>query len=187
MKGASTMSTITETRTSLPVGTWKLDPVHSTVGFSVKHMAVANFRGGFETFDVTLGEDGLRGAVDVASITVSEPNLNGHLLSPDFFDAERNPQLSFRSETIRVDGDDVTIEGEMTVRGVTKPVTITGTVSGPGVGVDGSTRLGLELETVVDRTAYGLNWNAPLPTGGFAVGNDVKIRAELELVQVDEA
>lgn len=178
------MSTISEIRTALPSGTWQLDPVHSTVGFSVKHMVVANFRGGFGTFDVTLDENGLRGTVDVASISVSEPNLNGHLLSPDFFDAERSPQLSFRSTALRVSGDELDIDGELTLKGVTRPVTITGTVSGPVThAFDGSSRLGLELETVIDRTAFGLDWNAPLPSGGFAVGNDVKLRAELELVE----
>ena len=96
------MSTISETRTALPTGTWGVDPVHSSVGFSVKHMLVANFRGGFGTFDVILDGDGLRGTVDVTTVDVSEPNLNGHLLSPDFFDAERHPQLSFRSIAIRV-------------------------------------------------------------------------------------
>ena len=181
------MSTISESRTALPTGTWQLDPVHSTVGFSVKHMVVANFRGGFGTFDVTLDEDGLRGTVDVASISVSEPNLNGHLLAPDFFDAERNPQLSFRSTTIRVSDGELDIDGELTLKGVTRPVAITGTVSGPVThAFDGSSRLGLELETIIDRTAYGLDWNAPLPTGGFAVGNDVKLRAELELVLGEE-
>ena len=125
------MSTISETRTALPTGTWQVDPVHSTVGFSVKHMVVANFRGGFDTFSVTLDETGLRGTVDVASIGVSEPNLNGHLLSPDFFDAERNPQLSFNSTAIRVEGDKLDIDGELTIKGTTKPVKITGTVSGP--------------------------------------------------------
>jgi polyisoprenoid-binding protein YceI len=151
-------------------------------------MLVANFRGGFGSFDVTLDEQGLRGTVDVASIDVSEPNLNGHLLSPDFFDAERNPQLSFRSSAISVSDDRVAIDGELTVKGVTKPVVITGAVSGPVThAFDGSSRLGLELETVIDRTAYGLSWNAPLPTGGFAVGNDVRIRAELELVLDEEA
>src|SRR5512137_680729 len=124
------MSSIAETQTTLPTGTWRLDPVHSSVGFSVKHMVVANFRGGFGTFDVTLDEQGLRGTVDVASISVSEPNLNGHLLSPDFFDAERNPQLSFSSRTIAVDGYRLDIEGELTLKGVTKPVAITGTISG---------------------------------------------------------
>jgi polyisoprenoid-binding protein YceI len=182
------MSTISEIRTTLPAGTWRLDPVHSSVGFSVKHMVVANFRGGFGTFDVTLDEQGLRGTVDVASVSVSEPNLNGHLLSPDFFDAERNPQLSFASKTIVVDGDALEIDGELTLKGVTKPVVITGTVSGPVTHpFDGSSRIGLELETVIDRTAYGLDWNAPLPTGGFAVGNDVKLKAELELVLAEEA
>ena len=182
------MSTISAPRTGLPAGTWQVDPVHSSVGFSVKHMVVANFRGGFGTFDVTLDGQGLRGSADVASIDVSEENLNGHLLSPDFFDAERHPQLSFTSNAISVVDDKLEIDGELTVKGVTKPVTITGTVSGPAThAFDGSSRLGLELETTIDRTAYGLNWNAPLPTGGFAVGNDVKIRAELELVLAEEA
>ena len=177
------MSTITETRTDLPTGTWQVDPVHSTVAFSVKHLLVANFRGGFGTFDVTLDENGLRGTVDISSVDVSEPNLNGHLLSPDFFDVERNPQLSFRSTAIRASGGELDIDGELSIKGVTKPVKITGTVSGPATHpFDASSRLGLELETVIDRTAFGLNWNAPLPTGGFAVGNDVKLHAELELV-----
>ena len=104
------MSTITETRTDLPTGTWQVDPVHSTVAFSVKHMLVANFRGGFGTFDVTLDENGLRGTVDISSVDVSEPNLNGHLLSPDFFDVERNPQLSFRSTAIRASGGELEAE-----------------------------------------------------------------------------
>ncbi len=182
------MSTISDIRTTLPTGTWTVDPVHSTVEFSVKHMVVANFRGGFGAFDVTLDEAGLRGTVDVASVSVSEPNLNGHLLSPDFFDAERHPQLTFSSTEIRVEDERLAIAGELTLKGTTRPVEITGTVSGPVThAFDGSSRLGLELSTVIDRTAYGLDWNAPLPTGGFAVGNDVKLRAELELVLGEEA
>lgn len=181
------MSTISEVRTALPTGTWKVDPVHSTVEFSVKHMVVANFRGGFDAFDVTVEETGIRGTVEVGSIRVSEPNLNGHLLSPDFFDSERHPQLAFSSAAIRVVGDEIVVDGELTLRGVTRPVEITGTVSGPATSFDGSSRLGLELETIIDRTAYGLSWNAPLPTGGFAVGNDVKLHAELELVLAEES
>ncbi len=182
------MSILQEQRTTLPAGTWQLDPVHSSVGFSVKHMLVANFRGGFGTFDVTLDEAGLRGTVDVVSVDVSEPNLNGHLLSPEFFDAERHPQLSFRSTAVRIDGEALDIDGELTIKGVTKPVTITGTSNGPATHpFDGTERLGLELETVIDRTAFGLDWNAPMPSGGFAVGNDVKLKAELELVLQPEA
>jgi polyisoprenoid-binding protein YceI len=182
------MSILQEQRTTLPSGTWQVDPVHSSVGFSVKHMVVANFRGGFDGFAVTLDRDGLRGTVEVASVDVSEPNLNGHLLSPDFFDAERHPQLGFRSTAVRVVDGTLDVDGELTIKGVTKPVAITGTLSGPAThAFDGSERLGLELETVVDRTAFGLAWNAPLPSGGFAVGNDVKLRAELELVLQPEA
>ena len=180
------MSTISTQRTLLPTGTWKLDPVHSSIGFSVKHV-VGRFRGGFDTFDVTLDEQGLRGTTDVSSIDIDEPNLSGHLLSPDFFDAERYRQLSFRSKSIAVDGESVAIDGELTLKGVTKPVTITGTVSGPADHLDGSSRLGLELETVVDRREYGLEWNAPLPTGGFVLGNDVTLTAELELFQKADA
>jgi polyisoprenoid-binding protein YceI len=176
------MTTLSETRTALPAGTWTVDPVHSTVGFSVKHMLVANFRGAFDAFDVTLDESGLRGTADVASVDVSEPNLNGHLLSPDFFDAERYPQLSFRSKSIEVNGEALTIDGEITLKGTTQPIQLEGTISGPATSFDNSERLGLELETVLDRRAFGLDWNAPLPSGGFAVGNDVKLRAELELV-----
>jgi polyisoprenoid-binding protein YceI len=184
------VSTISESaiRTALPAGTWQIDPVHSTVEFSVKHMVVANFRGGFDSFDVTVDEEGIRGTVDVSSVRVSEPNLTGHLLAPDFFDAERHPQLSFRSDAISVNGEELIVDGELTLKGIAKPVVIKGTVSGPVThAFDGSERLGLDLETVIDRTAYGLNWNAPLPTGGFAVGNDVKLHAELELVLAEEA
>ena len=177
------MSTISPIRTALPTGTWQVDPIHSTVGFSVRHMVVANFRGGFDAFSVTLDENGLRGTVDVTSVQVSEPNLEGHLLAPDFFDAERHPQLSFTSQQVELDGEALNIEGELTIKGTTRPVAITGTVTGPVTGLDGNSRLGLELTTVVDRTAFGLDWNAPLPTGGFAVGNDVKLIAELELVE----
>lgn len=182
------MSILQHTRTDLPAGTWKLDPVHSSIGFSVKHMLVANFRGGFSTFDVTLDSEGLRGTVDVSSVDVSEPNLNGHLLAPDFFDAERHPQLAFRSTAIRVDGDDTELSGDLTIKGVTRPVKIKGALSGPvTLPFDGSERIGLELETVIDRTAFGLDWNAPLPSGGFALGNDVTLKAELELVLQPEA
>lgn len=181
------MSTISEPRTALPTGTWKIDPVHSTVEFSVKHMVVANFRGGFDAFDVTVDEAGIRGTVDVSSVRVSEPNLTEHLLAPDFFDAERHPKLSFDSAAIAVNDDELIVDGELTLKGVTMPVAIRGTVSGPVTSFDGSSRLGLELETIIDRTAYGLDWNAPLPTGGFAVGNDVKLHAELELVLAEEA
>ncbi len=178
------MNTILESRTELPTGTWQVDPVHSSVTFSVKHMVVANFRGGFGAFDVTLDDDGLQGSVDVTSVDVADQNLEDHLLSPEFFDAERYPAITFSSKDIRLDDGEIDVQGELSLKGVTRPVSITGRINGPVAhAYDGSLRLGLELETVVDRTAFGLDWNAPLPTGGFALGNDVKLYAELELVQ----
>jgi polyisoprenoid-binding protein YceI len=168
----------TEIRTEVPTGTWAVDNVHSTIGFTVKHLGISTFRGTFGDVEGSLGPDGLTGTAKVESITVGEPNLKGHLLSPDFFDAERFPELTFRSQDISVTDGQVEVEGEITIKGVTKPIVLSGSVTGPV-----EDRLGLEIETTVDRREFGLNWNAPLPSGGFAVANDVKIRGELELVK----
>ena len=176
----------TATATRLPAGTWKVDPTHSSATFAVKHMAVGTFRGGFENLDAALSvsDDGaatLRGTVRADSINVKDENLRAHLGSPDFFDTERHPELSFRSDSLQPTDDGLLVEGELTIKGNTHPLQAHGSVSGPSVGLDGSQRLGLTLETTVDRTLYGLNWNAPLPKGGFALANDVKLIVELEL------
>jgi len=173
----------TETRTALPAGTWDLDPVHSTIGFAVKHNVVATFRGSFAEVSGALTPAGLEGTAKVESIAIDEPNLKGHLLSPEFFDADRHPELSFRSRDIRVDGDRAEVDGEITIKGVTKPILLTGSVVGPIEDGYGGSRLGLELETTVDRRDFGLDWNAPLPGGGFMLANDVTIRGELELAK----
>jgi polyisoprenoid-binding protein YceI len=175
--------------TTIPVlaGTYRLDPVHSSAGFAVKHMVVSTFRARFEDFDATLTADdsGLRleGTVDAGSIQVKDENLKAHLDSPEFFDVENHAQLRFASSDLRIDGENVTLNGELTVKGITRPVTATGTISGPHVNLGGLEGVGLTLETLVDRTAYELNWNAPLPKGGFALANDVKLIVELELVK----
>ena len=176
----------TATATRLPAGTWKVDLTHSSATFAVKHMAVGTFRGGFENLDAALivSDDGaatLQGTVRADSITVKDENLRAHLGSPDFFDIERHPELSFRSDSLQPTDDGLLVEGELTIKGNTHPLQAQGSVSGPSVGLDGSQRLGLTLETTVDRTLYGLNWNAPLPKGGFALANDVKLIVELEL------
>ena len=172
--------------TRLPAGTWKVDPTHSSATFAVKHMAVGTFRGGFENLDAALivSDDGaatLQGTVRADSINVKDENLRAHLGSPDFFDTERHPELSFRSDSLQPTDDGLLVEGELTIKGNTHPLQAHGSVSGPSVGLDGSQRLGLTLETTVDRTLYGLNWSAPLPKGGFALANDVKLIVELEL------
>ena len=172
--------------TQIPAGTWKVDPTHSSATFAVKHMAVGTFRGGFENLDAALivSDDGaatLQGTVRADSITVKDENLRAHLGSPDFFDIERHPEVSFRSDSLQATDDGLLVDGELTIKGNTHPVQAHGSVSGPSVGLDGSQRLGLTIETTVDRTLYGLNWNAPLPKGGFALANDVKLIVELEL------
>ena len=183
----SATDVIATNTTGLPVGTWKLDPTHSSASFAVKHMGVATFRGRFEKFDATLTVDessaGLVGTVDASSIVVKDENLQGHLGSPDFFDVERYPEITFRSASLRREGDEVIVDGELTIKGSTRAVEARGEIAGPAVTLGEVTKVGLTLETIVDRTEFGLNWNAPLPRGGFAVANAVKLTVELELIQ----
>ena len=171
-----------------PAGTWKLDPVHSSASFAVKHMVVATFRGRFEEFDVTLaadehGEARLEGTVDARSIVVKDESLAGHLQSPDFFDTERTPSIDYVSRAVRRTGDEVVVDGELTVKGITHPVQARGTITDPHVAITGAETIGLTLEAVIDRTQFGLEWNAPLPKGGVALANDVKLIVELELAK----
>lgn len=182
------MSTIDAPATTIPAGTYKDDGVHSAATFAVKHMVVSTFRGRFEDFsaELVVGEDGgavLNGTVKADSIVVKDENLAAHLKSPEFFDTERFPEIRFESLQVARDGDDITVEGNLTIKDNTRPVTGKGTISGPGEDIAGNTKLGLQLETVIDRTQFGLNWNAPLPKGGFALSDDVKINVELELVK----
>jgi polyisoprenoid-binding protein YceI len=184
-------ATATETQTKLPVGTWKLDPTHSSASFAVKHMVVATFRGRFEQIDATLtvgegGEARLDGTVDAGSIVVKDENLQAHLGSPDFFDTERYPQLRFSSESIRRNGEELVLDGELTIKDHTHAIEARGTITDPHETLGGAIKIGVTLETVIDRTQFGLEWNAPLPKGGFALANDVKLTVELELAQDSE-
>jgi polyisoprenoid-binding protein YceI len=180
------MSSATAAITSLPQGTWQLDPIHSSASFAVKHMVVATFRGRFEQFGATLtvAQDGavqLNGTVQADSIVVKDENLQAHLGAPDFFDAERYPEIGFSSADVRIDGDEVVIDGDLTIKDHTGRVQSRGTLSGPAETLGGTTKVGLSLQTVVDRTEFGLNWNAPLPKGGLALANEVTLTVELEL------
>jgi polyisoprenoid-binding protein YceI len=183
--------TAVDAQTQLPTGTWRLDPVHSSASFAVKHMVVATFRGRFENLDATLtvGEDGtgeLLGTVNAASIVVKDENLQAHLGSPDFFDTERYPELKFASKAIRRNGEELVIDGELTVKDHTHAVEARGTITDPHETLGGAIKIGLTLETVIDRTEFGLEWNAPLPKGGFALADEVKLTVELELAQDSE-
>jgi polyisoprenoid-binding protein YceI len=177
---------------TLPAGTYRLDPVHSTASFAVKHMVVATFRGGFADFDATLtvndaGDASIAGVVQVGSIELKDENLKAHLGAPDFFDLERYPEIRFDASQIEIgDGGELKVAGELTIKDQTHPIKSTGTITGPAVTLGDVTKLGVTLETIIDRTQYGLTWNAPLPKGGVALANDVKLTVELELAR-DEA
>ena len=176
------MSTTTETREAVPTGTWNTDPVHSDLGFSIDYMA-GTFRGTFSKFSATISDRTIRGAADVASVQVKDPNLEAHLQSPDFFDAERNPQLTFESKDVRRSGDEVVVDGELTIRGHTEPVELRGTISEPMSDPFGNERFGVKLHTTIDRTAYGITWNNPLPSGEPALSSEVEIDADLQFVK----
>jgi len=171
--------------TRIPAGTYTGDPIHSTFGFQVRHNGVQLFRGSFDDVAVTLGSDGeslsVEGTAKVESINVRLADLKGHLLSDDFFAADKHPEVAFRSSAVRLDGENVEVEGDLTIKGVTNHVLAKGTLTGPVTGLAGAPVLGLALETVIDRTQYGLTWNADLPSGGKALGNEVKIVVEAEL------
>ena len=163
-------------------GAWKFIPVHSSADFSVKYL-VAKFRGRFEELDASLTEGVLTGTTKVASISVKDVNLVGHLLAPDFFDAERFPEITFTSTVLAINEDALELDGVLTLKGVTKPVHATGTVNGPTEDFAGNTRLGFTLETTIDRTDFGVDWNAELPKGGRALSDDVTLVVELEFIK----
>jgi polyisoprenoid-binding protein YceI len=151
-------------------------------------MVVATFRGRFEDFDATLevGEDGaaqLVGTVKADSIVVKDENLAAHLKTPDFFDTENYPEIRYEARNLRIEGDELVVDGELTIKGNTHPVEGRGALVGPHEDIAGNTKLGVNLETVIDRTKFGIEWNAPLPKGGFALSNDVSLVVELELAQ----
>jgi polyisoprenoid-binding protein YceI len=184
----SVIESSTGTTGFAPAGTWAADPVHSHVAFEVAYAGVNTFRGSFRDFSAVLesGEEpSLEGTAAVASVDVKDDNLNAHLQTPDFFDAERHPEITFRATELRRVGEGgVEGAGDLTIKGVTNPITLTGTIT-PGSSVDpfGRERLGLRLEGTVDRTQYGVSWNAPNQGGGDYLGNDVKLIAELSLVR----
>jgi len=163
-------------------GNWTLNPTHSSAEFSVKYL-VARFRGSFGELSASLKDGVLEGAAQVASVSVKDPNLIGHLQSPEFFDAEQHPQITFRSSAIDVQGDRVELDGELTIKGNTRPIHASGTIQGPTEDFAGNTKVGLALETTIDRTEFGLNWNADLPRGGKALSNEVTLSVELEFVK----
>jgi polyisoprenoid-binding protein YceI len=172
----------TQTQQGVPTGTWNVDAVHSNIGFAVSYMA-GTFHGSFSKFDARVADGTLSGSADVASVQVKDPNLEAHLQNPDFFDAERYPQLTFTSKDIARSGDELAIAGEITIKGHTEPVEITGTISDPMADAYGGERFGVTLQATIDRDKFGVSWNNPLPNGEPALANEVVLVAELQLVR----
>lgn len=170
-------------------GSYTGDADHSWFGFAVRHMTVSTFHGSFGdvTAKVLAEDDGtllISGSADVASISVRSPvDLRTHLLGEDFFDAGRHPRITFASAPARPAADgSLTVEGELTIRNVTRPVVATGTLVGPVEDPFGGVRAFIALSATIDRRDYGMTWNMPLPRGGDALGTQVEITVHLELI-----
>jgi polyisoprenoid-binding protein YceI len=182
------MTTTTQTQeTTLPVGNWTEDTAHSSASFAVKYL-VSTFTGNFPEIDAKLdvAEDGsakLVGSVKADSVSVRDENLTAHLKAPDFFDTEQYPEIKFESTDITRNGEELTLAGDLTIKGNTHPVSATGTFVGPLEDAFGNTKVGVTLDTVIDRSKFGLSWNADLPSGGKALSNDVKLTVELHMVK----
>src|SRR3954467_13967686 len=183
------MSTDTVVSPAIAQGTWNIDPSHSSVEFQVKHMGLATVKGFFSEFEgkLEVAEDGTisaSGTVDPASLNTRSEQRDEHLRSPDFFDVENNPKLSFQSKSIeQVDGDPYRITGDLTIRGTTREVVFEGVTQGVDQDPWGNTRVGLEVVGQIERFEFGLNWNQALESGGVLVGKKVKILLDLSLVK----
>jgi polyisoprenoid-binding protein YceI len=175
---------VSSTATPL-AGTYAADPVHSSFGFSVRYQGVSLFRGTLNEVNATLADGRLDGAAKVESISIRTPEqFRAHVLSAEFFDAENHPEVTFTSNDLAVaDDGTVKVEGELTIKGITHPVTATGTWVAPAPDAFGSTRGHLNLEAVIDRTQWEMNWNAPLPSGGKALANEVTLTVDISLVE----
>lgn len=177
------------TDTAIATGTYAIDAVHSSIGFEVKHLGVSTFRGSFKDVAGSITtEDGavtaIEGTVDTASVHTIDAALVGHLVSPDFFAAEEHPKGSFRSNRIEDLGEGkLRVHGELELRGVTRPVAIDAAIVGAGADPYGNERLGISGSGVIDRTEYGISWNSPLPNGGLAVAEKVRLVLDVEAVK----
>ena len=186
MTTESTSTPVDLSAATPPAGTYALDPSHTNVGFSVRHMMVSKVRGRFGSFSgsVTIAEEPTESSVsvsiDVASIDTNDKNRDGHLVSPDFFDVATNPTINFSSTAVRPDGGKWDVDGDLTVNGVTRPVTLVVDYEGATIDPWGNLRIGFAAATEIDREEFGVVWNQALETGGFILGKQIKIEIEAE-------
>jgi polyisoprenoid-binding protein YceI len=180
----------TATTTLIPAGTWAVDPKHSTVEFQVKHMGIANVKGKFNEFAGTLeiGDDlataKATGTVKVASVDTNEEQRDAHLRSADFFDAETHPELSFAATAIEpVDEETFRIAGDLTLHGITRPITLEAVVQGTDVDQWGNDRVGLEVVGQLKRSDYDMKFNQALGSGNMLVGDKVKLVLDISAIK----
>ena len=174
----------------LSTGSWLVDPAHSTVEFCVKHMVIQTVRGRFRDFEgaiVAGAEPSVSGSIGVASLKTLHEELDAHLRSPDFFDADRYPEINFRAGDMQFNGDDgqFALSGELTIKGVTRPITLDGELGGAALGADGRERVALALRGQLERSDYGLVWNRAFETGNVLVGDTVDLLLDIAAVRVD--
>lgn len=176
----------TQTATAVPTGTWTIDPAHSKVGFSVKHMGISTVRGEFTEFDgnFAIGENfsdmKVRGTVKTDSVDTNEEKRDEHLRSPDFFETENHPDLSFESTRIEaIDEETYRITGDLTMHGVTNELTLTAELNGVEPGLDGGERIGLEVSGQLSRGDYGMKFNQALGSGNMMVSDKVKLTLDI--------
>ncbi|HEY4851816.1 MAG TPA: YceI family protein [Streptosporangiaceae bacterium] len=183
-----TTSSATTTVPGYVAGTWTIDPVHSEVGFAVRHMMVSKVRGKFKTFsgELVTGENPLDSSVtaeiDLASIETGAEQRDDHIRSADFFEVETYPTMTYRSTGVRADGDDYVVDGELTLKGVTKQVPLTLELNGFGQDPYGGTRAGFTATTEINRRDFNVNFSAPMQNGGMVVADKVTIHLEIEAV-----
>ena len=176
---------MTTATTALPTGTWTIDPVHSAVNFSVRHLMVSKVRGGFDTFSgaVTVSEDGtpsVRAEIAVASVDTRNEQRDAHLRSADFFDVDNHPTAPFVSTAVRPDGEDYILDGDFTLKGVTRPISLALQFNGVNPGMGHGEVAGFEASVVLNRKDFGIDIDMPLETGGAVVGDKVTITLEIE-------
>jgi polyisoprenoid-binding protein YceI len=177
------------TQTLVPVGTWNVDPTHTVVEFGIKHLMITTIKGQFTELEgsFTTAEDGTataEGSVKTASINTNEAKRDEHLRSPDFFDAEKYPDITFRSSSVEhAGGNNYVVHGDLTIHGVTRPFAWDTTVTGVANDPWGNERVGIELRGTVNPPEFGMDWNAELESGGNLVGDKADVTVNVEAVK----
>ena len=168
---------------------WVIDPAHSEITFKVKHLMISNVKGEFKTFQANIdGEDFTKSTIsaniDTSSISTNNNDRDTHLKSPDFFEVENYPEITFTSTSIKkVDDDEFKLVGDLTIKGTTKEITLDVEFGGFMKDPYGNEKAGFSINGKLNRKDFGLNWNAALEAGGVMVGNEIKINAEVQFIK----